>query len=87
MESYYILVDEKERFYEWFTMENQDSMTPFDIAAQYSNKDIIKYLYEILKKTDENRLKLTEKRNNLFHYAAKSNHCYPIVIFIIKILI
>ena len=78
-EAYYVLIEDKEKFFEWFTMENSENMTPLDIAAQFSNKDIIKYLYEILKKTNESKLRLTERRNNLFHYAAKCNQSYPIV--------
>jgi hypothetical protein len=81
VEAYYILIEDKEIFFEWFTRENSNHMTGFEIAAQRSNKDIIKYIYEIIKKTDVGKLKLNEKRNNLFHYAAKRNECFPIVKF------
>jgi hypothetical protein len=55
------------------------NMTALEIAVQRPNKEIIKYLYEIIKKTDENKLRFREKRNNLFHLAAKRNECFPIV--------
>jgi hypothetical protein len=80
VESYLILVPNPAKFFEWFTLENNQNMNAFDIAAQRPNKDIIKFLYDIIKKTDESKLRLTERRNNLFHNAAKRNECYPIVI-------
>jgi hypothetical protein len=54
-------------------------MNPFDLSAMRSNKDVIKYLYEIIKRRDFLKHKILEKRNNFFHYAAKKNECYPIV--------
>ena len=47
--------------------------------VQYSNTNPIKYLFDIIKNTNEKKLKLSEKRNNMFHSAAKSNECFPIV--------
>ena len=82
VEAYYVIIDDKEKFFNWFSAENSKELTPFDIASQRPNKDIIKYMYEIIKKTDEGKLRLTEKRNNLFHYAAKRNECYPIVTYL-----
>ena len=79
VEAYYILIEDREKFYDWFTLENSEGITPLDLAAQYSNREIIKFLYDIIKKTNESRLKLVEKRSNFFHYAAKANQCYPIV--------
>ena len=66
-------------------MENNENLTGFDIAAQRGNKDVIKFLFEIISKTDEGKLRLTEKRNSIFHYAAKKNQCYPIVFFYEKL--
>ena len=80
VEAYYVLLEQKEKFFDWITKENSENMTPLEIAVQYSNKEIIKYLFEIIKKTNEDKLKLTQNRNNLFHYAAKSNQSFPIVI-------
>jgi ankyrin repeat protein len=79
VEAYFILVENKEDFYNWITSENSEGMTPIDIACQYSNRETIKYLFEIIKKTNEKKLKLSEKRNNMFHSAAKSNECFSIV--------
>lgn len=85
VESYYLLVEDKEEFYNWFMMENKEELTGFDIAAQKGNKDVINFLFEIISKTDEGKLRLTEKRNSIFHYAAKKNQCYPIVFFYEKL--
>jgi len=79
-EAYYNLIEDKEIFYHWFCSENNDNMTPFDLASMRSNKDIIKYVYEIVKRREFFKYKLLEKRNNFFHYAAKKNECFPIVI-------
>ena len=84
VEGYYILVENKDNFFNWITSENSEWMTPIDIACQFPNKETIKYLFDFIKKTSEKKLKLAEKRNNLFHYAAKSNECFPIVTFIIN---
>lgn len=80
-ESYYDIIEDKEIFYQWFCSENSDNMNPFDLSAMRSNKDIIKYIYEIIKRRDFLKCKLLDKRNNFFHYAAKKNECYPIVNF------
>lgn len=79
-ESYYEIIEDKENFYQWFCSDNLQNMNPFDISATRSNRDIIKYLYEIIKTQNIFKFKLVEKRNNFFHYAAKKNECYPIVI-------
>lgn len=79
VESYIYLVENKEDFYNWITAENSEGMSPIDIASQYSNTNPIKYLFDIIKNTNEKKLKLSEKRNNMFHSAAKSNECFTIV--------
>jgi len=78
-ESYFEIIEDKEIFYQWFCSDNSQNMNPFDISATRSNRDIIKYLYEIIKTQNFLKLKLLEKRNNFFHYAAKKNECFPIV--------
>lgn len=83
VDAYKYLIDENDRFFDWFLMENSQNMTVLDLASQRSNKEIIKYLYEVIKKADKNQLKFAERRNNLFHYAAKRNECFPIVRIII----
>jgi hypothetical protein len=77
-ESYEYLLD-RDRFFQWFLAQNSNNMTVLDIAAQRGNKEIIKYLYSRIKNIDKTVLRLTDKRNNIFHYAAKRNECYPIV--------
>ncbi len=84
VEAYFILVENKDSFFNWITSENSELMTPIDISCQLPNKETIKYLFDVIKKTSEKKLKLAEKRNNLFHYAAKSNECFPIVTSIIN---
>jgi hypothetical protein len=81
VEAFHLLLDNEEIFYTWFLSENADLMTPLDLSAQYSNRDIVNYVYEVVKKTSEDRLKLTESRKNIFHHAAKANQAYPIVFF------
>lgn len=82
-EAYYELIAEKEIFYQWFCSENSDNMNSFDISAFRPNKEIIKYIYDIINSKDFVKHKLLEKRNNFFHYAAKKNECFPIVISIL----
>jgi hypothetical protein len=79
VEAYYHLIDDKDKFYNWLTNENSENMTPLEIAAHSGNKEIIKYLYDIFKKANEERLKISSNRNNLFHYAAKSNQSFSLV--------
>ena len=50
VESYYLFIEDKEQFFDWFTMENSEELTGFDIAAQRGNKEIIKFLFEIISK-------------------------------------
>ena len=57
----------------------------FDVAAERGNINIIQYLFVILSKTSEERLQLREHKNNLFHFAAQHNQCYPIIFFYEKL--
>ena len=57
----------------------------FDVAAERGNINIIQYLFVILSKTSEERLQLREPKNNLFHFAAQHNQCYPIIFFYEKL--
>ena len=85
IDSYYLLLDDKEQFFNWFMFENKENLTILDIACQKGNKIIIKYLFSILSKTDESKFRLTEKRNSIFHSSAKTNQCYPIIFFYEKL--
>lgn len=80
VEAYYLEL-EKDIFYAWFTSENQEKLTGLDISAQKNNKEIIKYLFGKISKTEEKVLRLDEKRNTFFHYAAKKNQSFPIIFF------
>lgn len=85
VECYYVLIEDKDKFYDWLLAENSDEMTILELVAQRPNKEIIKYLYDLINKTDESKLRINERRNNLFHLAAKRNECYPIVFFYTKL--
>ena len=85
IDSYYLLLDNKDIFYKWFMLENKENLTILDIACQKGNKIIIKYLFSIISKTDESKLRLTEKRNSIFHNSAKNNQTYPIIFFYEKL--
>ena len=65
--------------------ENKENLTILDIACQKGNKIIIKYLFSIISKTDESKLRLTEKRNSIFHNSAKNNQTYSIIFFYEKL--
>jgi hypothetical protein len=78
-EAYEYLLNDRSKFLNWFLGLNGANMNILDISGQRANKEIIKYLYSKIKDIDRSLLKLTDKRNNLFHYAAKRNECYPIV--------
>ena len=81
VDCYYLMIEDHNQFYEWFMKENKDELTVFDIASQNGNKEIINYLFEVISKTDESILRITEKRNSVFHNAAQHNQCYPIIYF------
>lgn len=84
VEAYYLELD-KDTFYEWFTMESNEGLTPLDLCSQKGNEEIINYMFEIISKTDEKILKLDIKRNSVFHNAALKNKLYPILFFYEKL--
>lgn len=73
------MINDDDKFYDWFLSSNAQDMTVFDLAAQRSNKFILKYIFDIVKRTNGNRLELHPSKNNFIHYAAKRNECYSIV--------
>ena len=85
IESYITLLGFSDLFFEWFLSENKDGQTVLDICVKYSNKNIIKYLYEIVSKTTESNFRLKENRKGIFHYAAIYNKIYPIIYFYEKL--
>jgi palmitoyltransferase len=78
---YYLLINDNSKFFTWYLQPNKDDLTPLDISAQTGNKPVLLYLFEIISKTTETHLHLTDKRNNVFHNAAQSNQSYPIIFF------
>ena len=85
IESYITLLGFSDRFFEWFLSENNEGQTVLDICVKYNNKDIIKYIYEIVSKTTESNFRLKENRKGIFHYAAIYNKIYPILYFYEKL--
>ena len=84
-DSYYINLPNKNDFFDWFLFENNEEKTILDIASIKCNKEILEYLYYILIRTDENRLKFHIKRNTIFHYSAKYDKYYSILFWYDKL--
>lgn len=80
-EVYIKCIGSNNEFFDWFLLKNSENLDVFDLSAQRGNKNIIKFLYEIVSKTNESKLELTSPRNNVFHNAALKNQCYPIIFF------
>ena len=74
-----------EEFFKWFLEENSQKETVLELCANRGNIEIIKYIYSIISKTTEDKFRLEEKRNNIFHHAAMNNQCYPIIFFFEKL--
>ena len=85
IQSYIALLGVNDSFFNWLLSENNQRETPLDLCAQYGNKQIIKYMYSIISKTTENKFRIAEKRNGIFHYAAMFNKGYPIIFFYEKL--
>ena len=85
---YYILIINKNEFYDWFLKENNEDnkkLTILDMASIQSNKEMLEYLFEMISRTDGNKLKLNIKKNNFFHYSAKHNQYYSILFWYDKL--
>lgn len=85
IDSYISLLGFSDIFFDWFLSENKDCQTVLDICVIYGNKEIIKYIYEIVSKTTESNFRLKENRKGIFHYAAIYNKIYPILYFYEKL--
>ena len=72
-------------FFQWFLEENSDKETVLELCANRGNIEIIKFIYSIISKTTEDKFRLEEKRNNIFHHAAMNNQCYTIIFFFEKL--
>jgi len=81
IESYINLLGITDNFFDWLLCENASNQTSLDLCAQNGNKEIIRYMYSIISKTTESKFRITENRKGIFHYAAMSNKCYPIIYF------
>ena len=82
---YYLLLINKNEFYDWFLKENTENLTILDIASIKSNKEMLEYLYEIVSRTDGSKLKFNIKKNNFFHFSAKYDKYYSILFWYDKL--
>ena len=81
IQSYIELLGVNDSFFNWLLSENNKHETSLDLCAQHGNKQIIKYMYSIISKTTENKFRIVENRNGIFHYAAMYDQGYPIIFF------
>ena len=81
IEAYKILLENSETLCDWILSENKEKETALDLVVQFGNKQIINYIYDIISKTTESKLRITEHRKGLFHYAAMYDQSYPIIFF------
>ena len=84
---YYLLIINKNEFYNWFLKKNNEHLTILDIASIKGKKEILEYLYQMISKTDGNKLNFNIKDNNIFHYSAKYNQNYSILFWYDKLQI
>ena len=82
---YYLLLVNKNDFYDWFMKENSENLTVLDIASIKGDKDMLEFLYEIISRTEGNKLKFNIKKNNFFHYSAKFNKYFSILFWYEKL--
>ena len=59
---YYLLVLNKNEFYDWFMKENYENLTILDMASIKENKEMLEFLYEIISRTEGSKLKFNEKK-------------------------
>jgi ankyrin repeat protein len=85
IENYIEILGINETFFNWFCLENNDNLSILEIICEKDNKKLINYIYEIISKTTEEKFRLKEKRNNIFHLAAKANNSYAIIFFYEKL--
>lgn len=82
---YYLLIINKDEFYDWFLKENNENLTILDKASIKCNREMLEYFYEIISRTDGNKLKFNIKKNNIFHFSAKYNQYYSILFWYDKL--
>lgn len=81
VENYIEILGINETFFNWFCFESNEHLTILEIVCEKDNIKLINYIYEIISKTTEDRFRLKEKRNNIFHLAAKGNNSYAVIFF------
>ena len=85
VENYIEILGINETFFNWFCFESNEHLTILEIVCEKDNIKLINYIYEIISKTTEDRFRLKEKRNNIFHLAAKGNNSYAVIFFYEKL--
>ena len=82
---YYLLLTNRNEFYDWFLKENNENLTILDMASINSNKEMLEYLYEIISRTDGSKFNFNSKKNNFFHFSAKYNKYFSILFWYDKL--
>ena len=82
---YYLLIKNKDEYYDWFLKENNENLTILDKASIKCNREMLEYFYEIISRTDGSKLKFNIKKNNIFHFSAKYNQYYSILFWYDKL--
>lgn len=82
---YYLLIINKDEYYDWFLKENNENLTILDKASIKCNREMLEYFYEIISRTDGSKLKFNIKKNNIFHFSAKYNQYYSILFWYDKL--
>lgn len=82
---YYLLIKNKDEYYDWFLKENNENLTILDKASIKCNREMLEYFYEIISRTDGRKLKFNIKKNNIFHFSAKYNQYYSILFWYDKL--
>ena len=82
---YYLLIINKDEFYDWFLKENNENLTILDKASIKCNREMLEYFYEIISRTDGSKLKFNIKKNNIFHFSAKYNQYYSLLFWYDKL--
>ena len=85
IESYIQLLGFTSLLFDWFLSEDHEGQRVLELCVKYTNKDIIKYIYETVSKTTDSNFRLKENRKGIFHHAAIYNKIYPIIYFYEKL--
>lgn len=80
-----ILKGQEDKFYNWFLNRNTEDESVIEQSVQSGNTFIIKYVYNIMERSETNKFRIEEGENNIFHYSAIYNQTFPIIFYYEKI--